>query len=593
MINKNYTKEYILKFLNKNQFFYDKISSEYLENKKLNDNIVCEFTNFTGDTGRILVDSKNTFLLVDGRYTLQAKNECKNTKVIEISREFSETDFIKSKIKSSKTLILNSKKISIDEANRLKNIFGDKKLMVKHLDFNEEVNIEECFFLENRYTTYKARVKIFNLYNELKRIYKIDNFFYITSNLNEIATLTNIRRVTKCDNDIYIKGHLIIFDKFSILYSNIKNSRNISKYLKDNNIYLKREDDFYEDLKNIDLVFKKNIRDVIIDYRTNNYYTYECIKNNKKVVIHDENNSTFTKINTIKTKTEIKNLYKINIVDSKFLINVIYILKHFNFDKYKLSEYDVKCFLESIKRSDDYVTTSFDTIVAYGENASMPHYSPKKNSSKIIKNDNILLIDIGGHYLGGTTDVTRTISLYRDNKKIPLELKKNYTLVLKSLLNILFQKFKNGATYDKIDFLARSNLFNECLDYNHSTGHGIGTFSDVHFGNNIYSKNNKTKIIEINEVQSAEPAIYIENKYGIRLEVDTLTKSDTSNKFGQFLKFETLTLCPFDSDLIDKNMLNSDDKSRLNMYNERIYKMMSKYLSKEVKKWLKSVTKKI
>ena len=211
-----------------------------------------------------------------------------------------------------------------------------------------------------------------------------------------------------------------------------------------------------------------------------------------------------------------------------------------------------------------------------------------------MKNDSVLLIDSGGHYLYGTTDVTRVYSLYKN--EVPEEVKKDYTLVLKSLINTLNQKFLYGTHGAEIDFLARSILYNNYENFNHGTGHGIGYASNVHEGLNRLSriKNiNNDNVLNVNNVQSIEPGIYKENKYGIRLENDTVVKKVKSNIHGEFLEFKSLTLVPFDIRLIDKNMLSNEEIRFINDYHKNVYDSLNKYFDKDMKKYLKKITKKI
>ena len=211
-----------------------------------------------------------------------------------------------------------------------------------------------------------------------------------------------------------------------------------------------------------------------------------------------------------------------------------------------------------------------------------------------MKNNSVLLIDCGGHYLYGTTDVTRVYSLYK--KEAPNDVKKDYTLVLKSLINTLKQKFLYGTRGAEIDFLARSFLYNKYENFNHGTGHGIGYMSNVHEGINRLSRLkivNNDNILNVNNVQSIEPGIYKENKYGIRLENDTVIKKVKSNNYGEFLEFKSLTLVPFDIRLIDKSILTKEEVKYINSYHEHIYKTLNKYFDKDLKKYLRKITKKI
>ena len=218
---------------------------------------------------------------------------------------------------------------------------------------------------------------------------------------------------------------------------------------------------------------------------------------------------------------------------------------------------------------------------------------PNIEKSKVVKDGSLLLIDSGGNYLSGTTDITRTFSLYK--KKVPSIVKKHYTLVLNSLMKLASQKFPYGLTGTELDIIARQNLYNEYLDFGHGTGHGIGYISNVHEGPNRigpgFTKATDLNVLEPGQVVSDEPGLYFENKYGIRLENDLLVLPDKENEYADFLKFEMLTICPFDRELIDEKLLDKDIIKYLNEYNAFVYKKLSSKMNTYEKKMLKKDTK--
>ena len=302
---------------------------------------------------------------------------------------------------------------------------------------------------------------------------------------------------------------------------------------------------------------------------------------------------------SIKGDTEIKNLRKCNILDGLAMTKVLYRLKNLKQTGTQFkNEFEIKKFVDDTRvkvGKKSYLCPSFETIVAYKENAAICHYIPTKKANKKIGDNGLLLIDSGGNYISGTTDVTRTISLYKKN--IPDIIKKHYTLVLDSMLNLSLTKFPYELTGFEIDIIARKKLYDEFMDFNHGTGHGIGYISNVHEGPNRIgpgvNSNYKKNCLEPYQVTSNEPGLYFENKYGIRIENDLLTIPIKENKFGDFLGFETLTLCPYDMDLIDKKYLSGDSIKYLNDYNKLVYKKISKYLTKEENIWLKKVTREV
>ena len=307
---------------------------------------------------------------------------------------------------------------------------------------------------------------------------------------------------------------------------------------------------------------------------------------------------------SIKNNVQIRNLEKCNILDGVSMVKTIYHIKRDIFKDYDKkefkTEYDIKKFVDRNRMrigKSMFLCPSFETIVAYKDNSAICHYIPKQNHSKNINARSLLLIDSGGNYLLGTTDITRTISLYKNKNDIPKSVIMHYSLVLNSLLNLSILKFPCGLTGSEIDIIARKNFYEQYIDYDHGTGHGIGYISNVHEGPNRIgpgiNKNYKNNELLAYQLTSNEPGIYIEGKYGIRLENDILTLPINENKYGLFLGFKTLTLCPFDRDLIDKKYLDKAAIDYLNLYNKNVYNKLSKYLNHDEKRWLKNVTSEV
>jgi Xaa-Pro aminopeptidase len=231
---------------------------------------------------------------------------------------------------------------------------------------------------------------------------------------------------------------------------------------------------------------------------------------------------------------------------------------------------------------------SFQTIIAFKEHSALPHYSPDNESDTEIKPEGILLVDSGGQYLDGTTDITRSVVLGRPSSRQ----KKDFTLVLKGMIALALARFPAGTRGLQLDVLARNALWNNGLNYGHGTGHGVGSFLNVHEGpQSIGTGSGSTTVIEAGMLMSDEPAVYREGEYGIRIENLILCTEDEETKFGQFLKFETLSLCYIDSTLIEKTMLEQVEVKWINDYHSMVYNKLSPSLSVEEKAWLKEKTR--
>ena len=246
--------------------------------------------------------------------------------------------------------------------------------------------------------------------------------------------------------------------------------------------------------------------------------------------------------------------------------------------------------LEFRSMGDLFVEESFSTIAGYKDHAAMMHYSATEESAYELKKEGILLVDCGGQYLDGTTDVTRSFAL----GKLTDEEKKDFTLVLKSHIGLMRAKFLKGTTGSNIDIMARSVLWNEGIDYKCGTGHGVGFFLSVHEGPQTIRPVPNNIELEPGMILTNEPGIYKEGKHGIRTEnVMVVTEYKKSEEFGEFYQFEVMSYCPIDLDAIEISLLNNDEKEWLNNYHKETYNKLSPCLNDDEKNFLREVTRSI
>lgn len=233
-----------------------------------------------------------------------------------------------------------------------------------------------------------------------------------------------------------------------------------------------------------------------------------------------------------------------------------------------------------------YLGPSFATIVAFNEHAALPHYAPTNISDVSISDKGILLVDSGGQYLGGTTDITRTIAIGKPTSKQ----KKDFTLVLKGMISLATIRFPYGTKGYQLDMAARRALWDNGFNFGHGTGHGVGSCLSVHEGPQSISPVANNTIIEPGMVLSDEPGIYREGEYGIRTENLILSFQDEENEFGKFLRFDTLSLCYIDTTLIEKSLLEASELKWLNDYHSTVYNKLSPHLNEEERAWLMEKT---
>jgi len=321
---------------------------------------------------------------------------------------------------------------------------------------------------------------------------------------------------------------------------------------------------------------------LVVDSDKTNYKLYNQIPQTVKIV---ERIGIVTEIKAKKQKPEVEGIHQAMVQDGVALVNFFYWLEEV-LGRERLTELTVaKKLLDFRSKQQHFVSESFETIAGYRDHGAIVHYSATPESDYTIEQDGFLLIDSGGQYLNGTTDITRTVHLGKPNA----DEMKHYTLVLKGMISLAKARFPFGTRGSQLDTLAKMALWSNHLTYGHGTGHGVGYFLNVHEGPQQIRPENHLPI-EPGMVMSDEPGIYISGCYGIRIENLILCTDDISNDFGRFLTFETLTLCPIDTKPIAVSMLSDDERDWLNHYHATVYEKLSPYLDEEHKTWLKKKT---
>ena len=292
---------------------------------------------------------------------------------------------------------------------------------------------------------------------------------------------------------------------------------------------------------------------------------------------------------SVKNETEISMSKKAHEYDGVCMVRFIKWLKES--DKTKLTEKDAADYLDNLRRSYKALDLSFTSIVAYNENAASMHYAPSREKEVQLDNSGILLVDSGGQYYEGTTDITRTIAL----GPVSDILRKHFTIVLKSMLNLQSATFIKGMAASMLDILARKDIWAEGIDYRCGTGHGVGHVLSVHENPpNIRYMATDTKTeqqpLRPGMIVSDEPGIYLEGEYGLRCENLLLVKEYISNSWGDFYCFEPITMCPFDLELIDTEYLDSKTIEILNNYHAQVYETLSPYLEEDEREFLRKQT---
>lgn len=295
------------------------------------------------------------------------------------------------------------------------------------------------------------------------------------------------------------------------------------------------------------------------------------------------------RLKSIKNRTEIANIGRVMVKDGVALTRFFHWFES-NHGVIEMSEDSLSGKVNEFREEQEgFLKPSFETIVAYNENSALPHYHPEKGSGAVIGDRGVLLVDSGGQYPGGTTDITRTLAI-----GIPSARQiSDFTLVLKGHINLALSKFPEGTRGYQLDLVARKAMWGSGMNYAHGTGHGIGYCLNVHEGPQSISPADNRTAIEEGMLTSNEPAIYREGEYGIRTENLILCYTDEETEFGRFLRFETVSLCYIDKSLIDKSLLDRHEIDWLNAYHAEVFDKLSPHLSDGERIWLKEKTTEI
>ena len=518
-------------------------------------------SNFTGSAGFAVILKNKNYMFVDGRYTIQASIQCGNKfKICTIPEEYPLDIFKKKKLNLGFDPKLHTE-------NSLNRLFGNSFIKLKPINKNlidlawkkkKDLNIKPFYLIRDKDAGLKVNQKLTKLVKLIK-LNKV-NYLFTTAPEN-VAWLLNARG-QDTDYSPLPNSHAVIDENGKILL--FCNLRKINKSFKAKiNDNVKIYD--FNLLPNFFLNLSH--KNILVDSLTCSFFYKSVIKKNNLII---EKQDPIYYLKSLKNKTEIKNSIKSHIYDGAALTRFIFWLKN-NFKTKKISEISAQeKLLEFRKKNKSFHDLSFPTISGAGPNSAIIHYKADKKSNRLLKKGDVYLVDSGGQYLYGTTDVTRTLSLDVQNN----EIKDIFTRVLKGHIAVASFKLNKNSHGDKIDQSARKFLRDINLDYPHGTGHGVGYFLNVHEGPQAISKGNKVKFKE-GMITSNEPGYYKKNHFGIRIENLVYVKK-TRNK----LKFEDLTLVPIDKTLIEKKLLTSFEKNWLNKYHQKVFVRLKKFMNK-------------
>jgi Xaa-Pro aminopeptidase len=547
-------------------------------------------TGFTGSNATVIVTDSFAGLWTDSRYFIQAENQLSGSGIVLMKPELPDKkDFIEwlaDNINAGSKIAIDGRTVSIERIRQIRKVLEGKNII---FDTDNDLisgiwtdrppmPVSVAFDHSVGFCGKERSVKIAEVRQKMRN--QNVNYHLLTS-IDDIMWLLNIR-----GNDV----------KYSPLMTSfaIVGEEQILLFADENKIPLKLASEFdkldivllpYEETGGM-LTTLSPDSTILITPGTTSASLFDSIPIRMNI---KEGFSIPSRLKSVKNITEIENIMKVMVKDGISLTKFFFWLEH-NSGLITMSELSLADKLYNLRaEQENYLGPSFSTIAAYNEHGALPHYSATSDSDSVIGPEGILLVDSGGQYLDGTTDITRTICIGRP----AAQQKKDFTLVLKGMINLALAKFPAGTNGNQLDLLARKALWEQGLNYGHGTGHGVGFCLNVHEGPQNISPgagaDSKTAL-KPGMLISNEPAIYREGEYGIRIENLVLCYEDEETEFGQFLRFDTVSLCYIDKCLVDISLMDQKEINWLNSYHAEVYEKLSPHLTPEENKWLKDKT---
>lgn len=549
------------------------------------------FSGFNGSAGTLVVTEKESGLWTDGRYFIQAAHQLEGSEIVlyrmAVKGVPTYIEFLAGKLKDGETVGFDGKMLSASSVAEMREKFADKKLNIKAVDLIEniwperpEIPATKVFVHDVKYAGFTCHEKLGQVREELKKQHAHGEVF---TKLDCVAWLMNIRADDIAYNPLAV-SYAIVYSDSAFLFINTRRVLpEALSYLKENGVTVREYEEIDAALEGINTAMT-----ILVDPSSINYDLYTLLKNNSHVTVK-EGNDTVVGLKGVKNETEIKNIIEAHVKDGRALVEFRVKFEEMMRNGETVTECTVCDMLRKYRaKQPNNMGESFGTIAAYNANAAMMHYSPKPDTCSTLKNQGFLLIDSGGQYLEGTTDITRTFVL----GPLSREEKEHYTYVLKAHIALASAVFLEGCTGGNIDILSREQVWKHGIDYRCGTGHGVGMFSGVHEGPQNLRINNNV-VFKKGMTITNEPGIYEEGKHGIRTENIMLVTDYINNEYGQFYRFEPITYFPIDTAGILTELMTDDELEWLNSYHRTVYEKLSPGLSGKELAWLKEHTEPI
>jgi Xaa-Pro aminopeptidase len=543
-------------------------------------------TGFTGSAGVVTVTMDDAALWVDSRYFIQAKKQLEGTgiemKKTPVGKLFDES-WLKARLEAGEKTGVDAKLLSIKTFETLSKTLEPLILTdtgdVFDVVYPDRPDLPEskAFLLPDEITGKSRREKL----SDFAKSVIPNGEIYIVTALDEIAWILNIRASDIACNPVAISYLIIDYPRQHLFMNAGRLSENDRKHLSDDGVIIHPYNEFDSFLASI-----ASHRTVKLNFDKTNFQTYKQLKNRVTIVEENDITKTVSYQKALKNEVELAGFRSCMITDGVAMLRFLKWMTD-NIGKIRITERDAAQKLEDFRKTgNNYKGLSFATISAYGANGALPHYAPNGESDTETGIETFYLVDSGAQYLTGTTDITRTIHFGSPSDSE----KEDYTLVLKGMINLSRAIFPSSTRGAQLDAFARKFLWEKGKNFLHGTGHGVGHYLNVHEGPQSIRSEENPVTLSPGMITSNEPAIYIEGKYGIRIENLIACKLHSTTVFGDFYSFETLTLCPIDTKAINVDMMTRDEIKWLNNYHQQVYETLSPYLENDEVEYLKTAT---
>ena len=555
------------------------------------------FSGFTGSAGTLVVLKDKAALFTDGRYFIQAAKQLQGSDITLMKMGEPKVptleEYVRQELKEGENIGFDGRVIAAGDGLAFEKTAVEKGgKVIFHLDLAEKIWKDRpallftpVFVLKEEYSGESCDDKLKRLREKMK---EEGAAVHLLTTLDDIAWLFNLRAKDVESCPVLLSYAVITMDEAILFAGERAFDETVRKYLAEHHITLKPYDDFYTYVADLVKTGPKE-KLLVCENRIN----YRLKKELGDAVIVDRANPT-TLMKAVKNSTEQENLRKAHLMDGVAVTKFMYWLKT-NVGKVPMTEVSASDYLESLRGSNPtYIEPSFATICAYGANGAIIHYTATPESYSEIQAKGMLMVDSGGHYYEGSTDITRTFVL----GEITEEMRQHFTLVARAMLRLKSTKFLYGCKGVNLDLAAREVFWEKGLDYKHGTGHGVGYLLNVHEGPNsfrykVLPGSDNDWIFEEGMVTTDEPGIYIEGSHGVRIENELLCRKGEKNEYGQFMEFEDLTYVPIDLDGLDVSAMENSEIQVLNRYHRTVYEKLAPFFDGEELEWLKNATREI